>query len=239
MAQFVKRIRTDLNKTLETYNIGTMVTDDENSRKIYVDLYNHGSEVAASGTVTGIAKLHNGTKYAFSGAIESGKTYIIVPKAACTVPGPVTILIRLTEGDTKTTIGICKGFAIDASDPEAITEGETTVTVEDLIENLDELLAAIDEAGAVLNIINCVAVVESTSIASTAYQQGEYFISDHILYTVTDPIAEGGGLIFTGSGKNCEPTTISSELYNLKSILHSLRNQFITENGNGLTITLL
>lgn len=182
MAQFVKRITTDLDKTLETHDIGTLVTEDENSRKIYVDLYRNRTKIQATGTVSGIAKLYDNTKHAFFGTIEGGSPYVVVPKEVCAVPGLVTILIRLTDGTEKTTIAICKGYVVDASNPKEITDGEVTVTVEDLIENLDDLLSALDEAGE--------ALANSYNARPTVYCWG-------------DSLTEGvGGYIMPPDGRN-------------------------------------
>ena len=66
-----------------------------------------------------------------------------------------------------------------------------------------------------------VASTEASSTASAAHAVGSYFIFDGALYRATADIAQGGTIVTSGNGKNCEALQdgLGGDVSNLKSAL--------------------
>lgn len=168
MAQFRTRIRTELEKNLEQYNFsGKMFTQDNMANRIEVELFRNGQKITATGTVSGIVKRNDGKAVAFPGAIESGVPYIVLPETAYAVEGPISILIRLTDGEEKTVIGICYAYVTKAADADYVTAGSTVVSIQELVDKLDELdpLIARMEAVDLATVANITSMIEDTQTA--------------------------------------------------------------------------
>lgn len=60
-----------------------------------------------------------------------------------------------------------------------------------------------------------VAPTEDTSSASAAHEAGSYFILGGVLYRAVSPIAQGGGIVTGGAGRNCEAATVGEALSRL------------------------
>lgn len=80
-----------------------------------------------------------------------------------------------------------------------------------------DVQAAIDEAAALAKLaVDGIAPVETSSTASQAYAQGDYFLYNGKLYICTLAFAQGAMII---PGTNCSQTTIAAQLSSLSSAL--------------------
>ena len=62
-----------------------------------------------------------------------------------------------------------------------------------------------------------IAPAESSATASMAHTTGDYFILSGTLYKATADIAQGGTIVTSGAGQNCEATTVGGELASIES----------------------
>lgn len=140
MIQFRTRIRTDLNANPTVYTLGRkLFTQDNKANRIDVDVFNNGEKVTVEGSIVGIVKRNDGNAIAFTGDIDEGVPYVELPEAAYAVEGPISILIRNIEGDTRTVIGVCDAYVTKSADAEYVTAGTEVVSIEDLEEKLSEI----------------------------------------------------------------------------------------------------
>ena len=80
-----------------------------------------------------------------------------------------------------------------------------------------DVQAAIDEAAALAKLaVDGIAPVETSSTASQAYAQGDYFLYNGKLYICTLAFAQGAMII---PGTNCSQTTIAAQLSSLSSAI--------------------
>ena len=96
-------------------------------------------------------------------------------------------------------MAIVNGANYDHVDLQAVTGGDTT----------RHMLQ--DTAGRAM-----LAPIESSSTASSAHAKGSYFIYDGNLYCALANIAQGGSIVTSGSGQNCEEVTVGGELARLE-----------------------
>ena len=168
MAQFRTLIRTDLDRTVTQYRFsGKMFTQDNKANRIDVELYKNNVKIEAEGTVVGIAKRNDNKAIAFPGGIENGMPYIELPEAAYDVEGPLSILIRLTDGEEKTVIGVCDAYVTKTADTDYVTSGHIIVSIQEMTEKLDELEPLLTRLQA-LNVENVEAISDMVEDTQTA-----------------------------------------------------------------------
>ena len=83
-----------------------------------------------------------------------------------------------------------------------------------------------------------IAGTQASTTASKALAVGEHFWLNGTLYTATSPIASGGTIVTTGSGKNCELAVIGDELASQSEKITELKTAFthtINDIGYGET----
>lgn len=186
MAQFRTLIRTDLDRTVTQYRFGgKMFTQDNKANRIDVALYKNNVEIEAEGTVVGIAKRNDNKAIAFPGGIENGRPYIELPEAAYDVEGPLSILIRLTDGEEKTVIGVCDAYVTKTADTDYVTSGHIIVSIQEMTEKLDELEPLLTRLET-LNIENVEAIADMVEDTQTALNTVNDIIGNSFMAYVED-----------------------------------------------------
>lgn len=87
--------------------------------------------------------------------------------------------------------------------------------------------------------MDLIASAEASSTASSAHAKGSYFIYDGNMYCALADIAQGGSIVTSGTGKNCENVTVGGELAKvngevseLKSAITDLENEVYETQQN-------
>lgn len=94
---------------------GQVFSLDNGGNLIGVKVTKDGKPVTLTGTVTGYCILSDGQTVNVSGSGKSGiqngnEAYIVLPQLVYSVPGQISIVIKLTKGTTTTTLAACTGY---------------------------------------------------------------------------------------------------------------------------------
>lgn len=89
---------------------GVMFRQDSQGNLVGVRITKDGEDVTLAGTVTGYVIKPDGTTVTVSGTRSGNTAYIILPAAAYTVSGTVTITIKLTDGSEILTLAAMQGY---------------------------------------------------------------------------------------------------------------------------------
>jgi hypothetical protein len=106
---------------------GDVFNQDSGGNLIGVRMYRNGFPVNLSGNCAGYCILANGATVPVVGAVSGNTAYIILPAAAYTVPGPINILIKLTDGTTVTTIAAVTSTVFSMGDPTVADPSQATI----------------------------------------------------------------------------------------------------------------
>ena len=83
---------------------GVLFSQDNKGNLVGVNVLKNKQPQTIYGTVVGLCILANGSSISVDGAISGNKAYIILPATAYTVPGQITIIIKLLYDGTITTL---------------------------------------------------------------------------------------------------------------------------------------
>jgi len=105
MATITTNLTCDLKQPVSMHYIpGNMFSGDNGGNTINVYVTSDGSPVTLTEDVSATVIRSDGTTVALTGDKSSNRAYIILPTAAYAVPGVITIIIKLSQGTTVTTI---------------------------------------------------------------------------------------------------------------------------------------
>lgn len=106
----------DLNEPVSVRTVsGNIFHQDAGGNKIGVRVTKDGASYAlSSGTVTGYVIRADGTTITISGTRSGNTAYIILPATACSVKGPIQIVIKLTQGSEIVTLAAMQSSVLAA-----------------------------------------------------------------------------------------------------------------------------
>ena len=148
MAQHETWFIQDLKKPVEVKTIkGNVFSQDDQANIIGVEVLDNGSPATLSGTVSGyVIRQDNGTIEIEEGTLDGNKCSIVLPSAAYAVPGNLNIAIKLTNDEVVTTLLNVTGTVYRTSTDDAVYPGEVIPSINNLIEELDQTVAAMQVA---------------------------------------------------------------------------------------------
>lgn len=95
----------DLKKpVIQRYIVGNFFSLDNVGNLVGVKVYDDGDEATLSGSVTGYCTLVDGTTVPVSGTRSGNQAYILLPQSVLSITGPIGIVLKLTDGNTITTL---------------------------------------------------------------------------------------------------------------------------------------
>lgn len=140
MARIETWFNQDLQKPVKVqYLDGNVFSQDNQGNIIGVNVFDNGSPAAISGTVSGNIIRADGVTVSTEGTLIDNKASIIMPQSAYYIPGPASIVIKITSGGVVTTL-----CAVVANVYQSSTD--TVVDPGTIIPSIDALIAAIDAA---------------------------------------------------------------------------------------------
>ena len=86
------------------YFDGNVFSQDNLGNLIGVHVFDDGEPAVLSGTVSGNVIRADGGTVAVTGTLTGNDCYIILPAAAYAIPGPISIIIKLSGGSSTTTL---------------------------------------------------------------------------------------------------------------------------------------
>jgi hypothetical protein len=95
----------DLNEAVKVHHLcGNVFYEDNGGNLVGVRLFKDGEPVRITESCIGYCVIANGASILVYGAVSGNKAYISIPAAAYLVPGPINIIIKLTNGSVVTTV---------------------------------------------------------------------------------------------------------------------------------------
>lgn len=132
----------DLNQAVKVrYIEGNVFSQDNNGNVVGVEVFNNGAAATLAGTVSGTVIRADGATVALTGSRTSNKCSVVLPQAAYAVPGVISIVIKLTNGDDVTTLCAVVGNVYQSSTDSAVDPGTIIPDIASLIASID---AAVD-----------------------------------------------------------------------------------------------
>ena len=107
MAQIETWFDQDLKKPVTVHHIpGNVFSQDKMANLIGINILDNGSVASVSGTVGGFAVRPDGSTIILTGGTLTGnKASITLPQAVYAFPGMISVVIKVTDGETVTTVG--------------------------------------------------------------------------------------------------------------------------------------
>lgn len=220
MANFVHKYVQDLQQEVNVRNDGTLTFEGDNlSNEIQVEITNGGAAASVSGTVVGYAIRANGSTVVMAGTLTGNVASVILPEACFAYLGMLGVSVQLVTGSVKTTL---------FKAVYQVEEISTSVQVDpgDLVPDISDLLAMLDQMGQATDAANAAAASALTNFAgafspSTPYTAGKYVTyTDGKFYRFTVDHAAG-----SWTGTDVVAVTAGGELSELKSALEVTTNK--------------
>lgn len=162
------------------YLDGNMFSMDNGGNTINVLVYDNGEPAQIGGTVTANVIRADGGTVAVTGSLSGNKVTIVMPQACYAVTGAVSVIIKLTQDTTVTTIAAFVANVYRSSTDTVVDPGTIIQSVEDLIADIEGAVADIP-------------VAYNASFApaysnSSTYAVGQYVTYDGYLWRCTTAI---------------------------------------------------
>lgn len=134
MARIETWMDCDLKKpVMMNHPSGLMFSEDSLGNLVGVNVYSDGAPVTLAGSVTGYCILANGASIPVAGTRTANKAYIIMPQTAYKVPGLIVVVLKLSEGNTITTLAALTatvaGIGDVPADPSQATIDDWTAQI--------------------------------------------------------------------------------------------------------------
>lgn len=125
------------------YLDGNVFSQDNLGNLIGVHVFDDGEPAVLSGTVSGNVIRADGGTVAVTGSLTGNDCYIILPAAAYAIPGPISIIVKLTGGGSTTTICAIVANVYQSSTDAAVDPGTIIPSVAALIAEIENTRATI------------------------------------------------------------------------------------------------
>lgn len=155
MAVIETWLRQDLKGLVTVRSLqGQVFSLDNGGNLIGVKVTKDGTPVTLTGTVTGYCILSDGQTVTVTGSGSSGiqngnEAYIVLPQLVYSVPGQISIVIKLTSGSVTTTLAACTGYVYRSrTSNEVVPPGTPIPDLATMEEVIRRATAAMDAANA-------------------------------------------------------------------------------------------
>ena len=189
------------------YLDGNLFSMDKAANIINVDVLDNGVPVQVGGSVTAEVIRADGGTVTVSGTVSGNRASVTLPQACYAVVGAISVVIKVTEGTTITTIAAFVANVYRSSTDTIVDPGTIIQSVEDLIEDIEGAVAEIPVA------YNA-SFAPAYSTSST-YAVGQYVTYDGYLWRCTTAITTAE----SWTSGHWTKVALASEVSDLKSAL--------------------
>lgn len=134
----------DLNTPVRVnYLQGNIFSADNYGSIVGIECYRAGQPASLSGSVAATVVRPDGATVGIIGTLSGNKASVAIPYAACSVPGVISINIKLTSGSTVTTLGLVVANVYKTSTDTAVDPGTIIPSVTALIAQIESTVATI------------------------------------------------------------------------------------------------
>lgn len=198
---------------------GSAFSLDNLGNLIGVKVTDGGEIITLAGSVTGYCMLADGQTVTVAGTRSGNMASIVLPQTAYTVPGPIRISIKLTDGSAITTLLACVGTVVRTQTGNIVNPGSV---VQDWSTQISAQLQACQDAAD-----NMGAMVAVAFNPSSVYSAGNYVTYNGGMYRIT--AAHEAGTTWANTSKT--QVTVGAELSDLN---RAFTNELL--NGNAFDI---
>jgi hypothetical protein len=110
------------------YLKGNVFSQDSAGNLIGVEVFKNGAPASLSGSVNGYCVLADGSTVPVSGARVGNKVSVTLLQACYAIPGPISIVVKLTDGNTITTLGCIVGTVYLSKTDNMVAPSQTVIT---------------------------------------------------------------------------------------------------------------
>lgn len=125
------------------YLDGNVFSADSAGNLIGVNVFDGGSPASLSGTVSGSIIRADGVTVFATGSLSGEKASVVMPSAAYAVPGPISIVIKLTTGGAVITLCAVVANVYQSSTDAIVDPGTIIPSVQALIDAINQAVASI------------------------------------------------------------------------------------------------
>ena len=211
MAEININMTCDLQHAVKVqYLDGNMFSQDAAANTINIEVTDGGAPAEIGGTVSAnVIRPDGGTVAVTGGTIDGNIVSITLPAACYALVGMITIVVKLTDESTVTTLAAAVAYVYQSSTDTVVDPGTVVSSIQDLIDAIDTAVASIPADYSSL----------WTSLAppfssSTAYTAGQYVTYDGGMYRFTKNHAAG-----SWASGDVATVNLGSELSDVKSAL--------------------
>ena len=125
------------------YLDGNVFSQDNLGNLIGVNVFDGGAPASISGTVSANVIRADGATVSVAGSLSGNTCYIILPSTAYAVPGPISIIIKLTGGGSTTTLCAIVANVYQSSTDAVVDPGTILPSIQQLESQINSLVASI------------------------------------------------------------------------------------------------
>ena len=144
MARIESWFNQDLKQAVKVHYLdGNIFSADNAGNMIGVNVFDNGSPASLSGSISGSVIRSDGGMVAIEGVLSNNKAYVVLPEAAYAIPGPISIIIKITSGTDITTLCAVVANVYTASTDTPVDPGQVIPSIEELIAAIEAAVATI------------------------------------------------------------------------------------------------
>lgn len=183
MATVAINLYSDLQHPVQVQYIeGNMFSMDNAGNTVNVYVNDGGEPATLSGSVSALVIRPDGATVAVTGALDGNRAYVIMPQAVYSVPGVVSVVVKLTSNTTVTTIAAFVANVYQSSTDTVVDPGTIIPSVQNLIAAIDTAVASIPADYSALW------ATLAPAYTSKTYAVGDYCTNGGVLYRCIVPI---------------------------------------------------
>lgn len=129
------------------YLHGNVFSQDNQGNLIGVNVFDGGAPATLSGTVSASVIRADGSTVAVVGNLSGNSISVIFPAAVYAVPGPLSIVIKLTGGGSVTTLCAVVAQVYMSATDSTVDPGTIMPSIESLLAEIENAVASIPAAG--------------------------------------------------------------------------------------------
>lgn len=170
MAELQSWFDQDINKAVQVHYLdGNVFSADNAGNIIGVSVWDNGQPATLGGSVSANIIRADGVTVTQPGTLFNNKAYVALPQAAYVVPGVISVIIKLTSGNTIATLCAVVANVYQSTTDSVIDPGTIIPSVETLIAEIEAAVASIPA-----DYSSLWAKLAPNFSSSTAYTAGQY-----------------------------------------------------------------
>ena len=214
MAQIETWLNQDMLEAVKVkYLDGNVFSQDNAGNLIGVILKRGGEDYSGGGTVSANVIRADGVTVAVSGALYGNVATVVLPQSCYVVPGPISIVVKITASGAITTICAVVANVYQSSTDTVVDPGTIIPSIETLIAEIEAAVASIPADYS--DLWQTLAPAYS-NIAT--YKANQYVTYNGGLYQCVVDIQSGE----SWTSSHWRAVNVGSEIYNLKKTIEAI-----------------